>query len=225
MPEQGEIVDASATWEEPARRRSGRGRAARASSRARSISSSRSETTSSARARATSLEELGCRVHAAVRDEPQRRVFTFVDSEGERTITSLGTKLHPHGSDPLPWEELAEIDAVYFSAGDADALRAARQARVLVATARELPTLVCRRRAARRRSCAAAETRVRPMSRASWIRSRSMVVSTMGREGGTYRRRGSVGLVGRGRATGTDRERVRSGRFLRCRARVRPRPR
>lgn len=94
-----------------------------------------------ARAR-DALEELGLRVHAATRDEPQRRGFTFLDGDGERTITLIGDKLHPHGSDALPWEKLAEIDAVYFSAGDADALRAARQARVLVATARELPTLV-----------------------------------------------------------------------------------
>jgi ribokinase len=80
-------------------------------------------------------------VHHAVRDEPQRLAFTFLDDHGERTITLLGAKLHPHGSDPLPWSELADVDAVYFCAGNADALRAARQARVLVATARELPTL------------------------------------------------------------------------------------
>lgn len=94
-----------------------------------------------ARAR-EALEELGLRVHAATRAEPQRRGFTFLDGNGERTITLIGDKLHPHGGDPLPWDELADIDVVYFSAGDADALRAARQARVLVATARELPTLV-----------------------------------------------------------------------------------
>lgn len=88
------------------------------------------------------LERTGLRVHAATRDEPQRLGFTYLDGQGERTITLVGDKLHPHGSDPLPWDELAEIDAVYFSAGDADALCAARQARVLVATARELPTLV-----------------------------------------------------------------------------------
>lgn len=88
------------------------------------------------------LERTGLRVHAALRDEPQRLAFTYLDAAGERTITLVGEKLHPYRSDPLPWDELAEIDAVYFSAGDADALRAARQARVLVATARELPTLV-----------------------------------------------------------------------------------
>jgi ribokinase len=88
------------------------------------------------------LEKLGPEIHAATRDEPQRGAFTFLDADGERTITLIGDKLHPHGSDALPWDELAEVDAVYFTAGDVAALRAARQARVLVATARELPTLI-----------------------------------------------------------------------------------
>ncbi len=88
------------------------------------------------------LEALGLTLHAAVHDEPQRRAFVFIDAGGERTITSIGKKLHPFGGDPLPWDALAEIDAVYFTAGDVEALRAARQARVLVATARELATLV-----------------------------------------------------------------------------------
>ena len=41
----------------------------------------------------------------------------------------------------MPWEELDGVDGVYFTAGDAEAVRQARRARVLVATARELPTL------------------------------------------------------------------------------------
>jgi ribokinase len=88
------------------------------------------------------LESRGVRVDAVWRSPPQRRAFTFVDAVGERTITLLSPKLHPHGDDPLGWERLADADAVYFTAGDPAALRAARQARVLVATARELPTLV-----------------------------------------------------------------------------------
>jgi ribokinase len=88
------------------------------------------------------LEGRGVRVEAAWRRPPQRRAFTFVDGTGERTITLLSPKLHPHGDDPLPWALLAETDGVYFTAGDAAALRAARRARVLVATARELPTLI-----------------------------------------------------------------------------------
>jgi ribokinase len=88
------------------------------------------------------LTRLGVRVHAAVRDEPTRRAVVFIDGAGERTITVLGTKLVPRGNDPrLPWHELADADAVYLVSGDADAIRTARRARTLVATARELPRL------------------------------------------------------------------------------------
>jgi ribokinase len=88
------------------------------------------------------LEKRGIRVHAAVTEAPQRRGITYVDDTGERTITTIGDKLHPRGhDDSLPWHELARCDAVYFCAGDVDALVNARRARVLVATARELTTL------------------------------------------------------------------------------------
>lgn len=87
------------------------------------------------------LEALGLDLKAAWRDEPQRRGFVFVDSAGERTITVIGNRLGPRGHDPLPWDELAAVDAVYFTAGDGEAARAARRARVMVATARGLETL------------------------------------------------------------------------------------
>lgn len=87
------------------------------------------------------LERHGVTVHASVRLEPQRRGFTFVDAAGERTITVIGERLGPRRSDDLPWEQLAEADGVYFVSGDAAALKAAREAKVLVATARSLATL------------------------------------------------------------------------------------
>ena len=87
------------------------------------------------------LARLGVRVEAAFRQQPQRRAVTFIDAEGERTITLIGEKLRPRRAEPLPWDELGDYDAAYFTGGDADALRAARAARVLVAYARELPTL------------------------------------------------------------------------------------
>jgi ribokinase len=88
------------------------------------------------------LEARGLEVHASTTVEPQRSGFIFVDETGERTITTIGKKLHPRGhDDSLPWHELARCDAVYFCAGDADALLFARRARILVATARELATL------------------------------------------------------------------------------------
>ncbi|MGH3022928.1 MAG: PfkB family carbohydrate kinase [Gaiellaceae bacterium] len=87
------------------------------------------------------LTALGVRVEARRHEEPQRRGFTFVEADGERTITIIGEKHVPRGADPLPWDELAATDAVYFVSGDAAAARAARRARVLVATARVLPVL------------------------------------------------------------------------------------
>jgi ribokinase len=87
------------------------------------------------------LRAMGLRLEVAARDAPQRRGFTFLDHAGERTITVIGEKLVPHGADPLAWEELDATDAVYFCGGDPDALRRARRATALVATARELPTL------------------------------------------------------------------------------------
>src|SRR5215210_3108799 len=87
------------------------------------------------------LEEQGVNVSAATRDAPQRRALTYVERDGERTITVIGEKLVPHATDPLPWADLAATDAVYFCGGDAEAVRLARRARVLVATARELETV------------------------------------------------------------------------------------
>jgi ribokinase len=67
----------------------------------------------------------------------QRRVVTYLTTaDGERTITVLGPRLVPRGEDALPWEELASLDGVFLTAGDAGAVRAARGARVLVATPR-----------------------------------------------------------------------------------------
>jgi ribokinase len=82
------------------------------------------------------LREHGVHVEAVVRERPQRRAVTFLDGRGERTITTLGERLVPLGDDELPWERLAEMDGVYFTGGDAAALRSARSAKVLVATPR-----------------------------------------------------------------------------------------
>ncbi len=88
------------------------------------------------------LEALGLTVHVAWRDDqPTRRAFTYVDDAHERTITVIGPRLEPRGDDPLPWDELRGVDALYFTAGDAAAVRHARAARTVVATARVLPVL------------------------------------------------------------------------------------
>jgi ribokinase len=87
------------------------------------------------------LERLGVRVEAAWREEPQRRAFVHVDASGERTITVVGDRMGPRADDPLPWPELEKAGAVYFTAGDAGALRHARRAGTLVATMRAIDAL------------------------------------------------------------------------------------
>ena len=87
------------------------------------------------------LEELGVRVEAAFRPEPQRRGYVHVDAAGERTITVIGDRMGPRADDLLPWELLDETDTVYFTAGDAGAARQARRAGTVVASARGLETL------------------------------------------------------------------------------------
>jgi ribokinase len=87
------------------------------------------------------LEQLGLRVEAVFRPEPQRRAFVHVDHAGERTITVIGDRLGPRADDPLPWHELSDVDALYLTAGDAGAVREARRARMLVGTVRGIAAL------------------------------------------------------------------------------------
>jgi ribokinase len=81
------------------------------------------------------------RVEAAWRAETQRRAFVHVDGSAERTITVIGERLGPGAADALPWDELSDCDAVYFTAGDVEALRAARAAGLLIASVRAKETL------------------------------------------------------------------------------------
>jgi len=87
------------------------------------------------------LDALGVRVVASWRSEPQRRAFVQVDAGAERTITVLGRRVGPRRADPLPWQELDGADAVYLTAGDAGAVRAARRALKLVSTVRAIEPL------------------------------------------------------------------------------------
>jgi len=88
------------------------------------------------------LEERGLRVEAVRRETDQRRVFVFLDDDGERTITTIGERLGPEVGDALPWNELADVDAVYVTAGNAETLRAARAAKMVVASVRAREALV-----------------------------------------------------------------------------------
>jgi ribokinase len=130
------------------------------------------------------LTQLGVRVVAAIRtDAPTRRAFTHVDAAGERTITVIGERLEPRRDDALPWDELAGVDCVYFTAGDPGSLRAARAARVVVATARVMDVL---ERAAVRldavvASAADPSERYRPIDPPP-----ALVVATAGARGGRW---------------------------------------
>jgi ribokinase len=143
------------------------------------------------------LRELGVEVRAAALERPTRRAITLVDDGGERTITTLGERLQPHGdSDGLDWAALGRRDGVYFTAGDLAALRRARGAGVLVASPRartalghgvRLDALVLSREDPIEREAAAAGER-----------DADVVVFTEGPHGGSYTTR--AGARGRWQA-------------------------
>ena len=142
VPAPGEIVHALETWQEPAG-----GGAVAAVQLARLAGdciflTALGDDELGRRAAARELGELGVRVEAVWRPEPQRRAFVHVDAAAERTITVIGERMGPQGSDPLPWSELEDAAAVYFTAGDAEAVRLARAAGQLVATPRAKEALV-----------------------------------------------------------------------------------
>jgi ribokinase len=141
MPQRGEIVHAVEAWEEAAG-----GGAVAAVELARLNGESLFFTALGddelGRRAQRELELRGVRVRAAWRETAQRLAVVFVDSAGERTITVIGPKLAPRAQDDLPWEELDGTDGIYFTGSDEAALRSVRRrTRVLVGTARELPTL------------------------------------------------------------------------------------
>ncbi len=143
------------------------------------------------------LEELGVRVRAATRAAPTRTAATLLDDAGERTIVTFGSRLEPTIDDRgIPWQELAEMDAVYFTAGDVGALRAARAARVLVSSPRALRAL-----AHGVRLDALVLSAEDPVERREAVRALGdarLVVRTEGARGGSYTERD--GNVGRWRA-------------------------
>ncbi|HEX6331337.1 MAG TPA: PfkB family carbohydrate kinase [Actinomycetota bacterium] len=140
VPRAGDIVHATDGWEEP-----GGGGGVASAQLARLAGSCTFYTVLGDDDRALwtrrDLAGLGVRTVAVTRAEPSRRAVVFVDPNGERTITTLGRRLEPFAGDRLPWGELAEVDAVYLTGGDAEAVRLSRTARVLVATSRVMGLL------------------------------------------------------------------------------------
>jgi ribokinase len=84
------------------------------------------------------LDELGVEVRASLCERPTRRAVTLVEDTGERTITTFGERLDPHGDQGEEyWGGIEVADGIYFTAGDVEALQIAREtARVLVASPR-----------------------------------------------------------------------------------------
>jgi ribokinase len=141
-----------------------------------------------ARSRAR-LSEFGVRVSAARRAGSTRNAVTLVDDAGERTITTFGSRLEPMGEDTvLPWDTLGEMDAVYFTAGDVGALRAARAARVLVASPRAVDALGHGVKLDALVLSGDDPVERREATRA--MEEAELIVFTEGRHGGTYRERG-----------------------------------
>lgn len=88
------------------------------------------------------LTQLGLTLHAVTWPGPQTSALVYLEPNGERTITVMNRGPRPLAEHPLPWDALAGARGVYFVKGDAEALRLARKAKVVVATARILPTLM-----------------------------------------------------------------------------------
>ncbi|HEX2057123.1 MAG TPA: PfkB family carbohydrate kinase [Actinomycetota bacterium] len=140
VPLRGEILHANEWWEEPGGGGAGAVVQLQKLTGAATFFTAVGDDSLGGAARSF-FESQGVVVEAAVRPEPSRRALTFVEPGGERTITVLGARLAPARGDRLAWDALKGADTVYFTAGDEDALRAARAARVLVATTRVLPLL------------------------------------------------------------------------------------
>jgi ribokinase len=188
VPRAGEVVHASAAFEEPA----GGGavaavQLARLAGHATLVTALGDD--EHGRRSVARLGELGVEVRASLLAEPTRSAVTLVDENNERTITTFGDRLEPAGSASDPqWHGLGALEAVYFTAGHVAALRRARElAHVLVASPRarvalghgvELDALVLS--GDDPSECATAE-RVRDEA--------ALVVWTQGAAGGRYRER------------------------------------
>jgi ribokinase len=188
VPRAGEVVHAHDPFEEPA----GGGavaaaQLARLAGRAVLVTALGED--EHGRSSVARLRELDVEVRASWREQPTRRAVTLVDDARERTITTIGARLEPRGADPeAGWGTLSGLDAVYFTAGDLDALRAARSAaRVLVASPRAGEVLGCGVALDALVLSARDEIECRQAARASI--EAALVLRTEGGRGGSYRAR------------------------------------
>jgi len=137
MPDSGDVIHADQVWEGPA---GGGAVAAVQTARLAGICyffTALGDDESGRRSR-VQLEAQGVRVISVTRDLPTRQAVSLVDDSSERTTVTLGERLQPSAMDPLPWDQLAAFDSIYFTAGDAALLRLSRAAKSLTVTCREL---------------------------------------------------------------------------------------
>lgn len=141
VPEVGEIVHSNETWEEVA----GGGSVAAMQLAQLNGNCIFFTAVGNDRQGKKAIEQLkanNVEVYAQVIDSQMTRITAIhIDKNNERTITVAGD-LSPSGEDiSLPWSKLAEMEAVYFVSGDAQALGYSRRSKVLTSTARIAPLL------------------------------------------------------------------------------------
>jgi ribokinase len=135
------------------------------------------------------LDELGVDVRARLLPVASRRAVTLVDDAGERTITTFGPRLEPHGGEADGrWRALDELDALYFTAGGEAELRLARsRSRVLVASPRARDALG--HGVALDALVLSGEDEIELRAAEVALSEAELVVWTEGERGGRYRRR------------------------------------
>ena len=141
VPKPGEIVGATEVWAEPA---GGGGVAAVELARlagARRSSVSLGGDDLGARSRDGSRPPASASTHHSRRARSGAASATWTRWGSARSRCSGDKPRPPGGGRHAAVGGARRTDGVYFTAGDAEAVRQARRARVLVATARELPTL------------------------------------------------------------------------------------
>jgi ribokinase len=88
------------------------------------------------------LEGIGVRVLAAVREAPHTRAVSAAGVVPDRAIAVIGAAASARIEDALPWDELADCQAAYFTGHDSATLQASRRAASLVVTSRRLSLLI-----------------------------------------------------------------------------------
>ena len=82
------------------------------------------------------LKNMGIKLHVAWRDEPTRKGFSMVDTQGERSITIIGDRIAPTNKDNLDWDTLNDMDGIFITAADKEIFKKSRVTKTLCTTPR-----------------------------------------------------------------------------------------